>query len=432
MPIKRNSVPQLKWYDDHFAETSTLELFSYERWGVGPDWNVLLEQAKKIDSIVLLIDKYAYGSRLFASYIDILEANIYIYDDLFYALIGTRIGGEHSPEKFIKSGIVQEISKRLFFWNLDWREEIMQMYRQLVEIRKHIIDLLNQRNLEDISKIIARRWSYGCYVKSHKNDHLDIIFDRERAHQYALYAYQEDLLAKPLAKQILTILSILDNSITVFGTNFDLPKNCFPFLLEQFRESENAQELIKAWEREFNGSRDSLIAKMEKDLELNKWVHRYLHLQDRKEIVEKLFLDEDGCWLVDDKEYYNTRNWINILKVATLLQEYDERQNCSVTKPKKNTKRIKSFREFIKDAGQTEEIISKLHRLIGNKTNSDALKIIAKAMWIGWLDKPTASSIQREFSTIQCSAQQISKRLNEPKPTHVGMLEEIKTEFESV
>lgn len=90
MPIKRNSVPQLKWYDDHFAEISTLELFSYERWGVGPDWNVLLEQAKKIDSIVLLIDKYAYGSRLFASYIDILEANIYIYMTICFMLSSVR------------------------------------------------------------------------------------------------------------------------------------------------------------------------------------------------------------------------------------------------------------------------------------------------------------------------------------------------------
>lgn len=324
MPIKRNSVPKLEWYGDSFADVSTLDLFSYERWGVSLDWDVLLEQAKKIDSIVLLIDKYAYGSRLFVSYIDILEANVYIFDDLFYALVGTRIGGEPDPEKFFKSETLQEISQRLFFWNLDWREDIINIYQQLIETRTHIVNLLNQRKLEDISKMIARRWNYGFYIKSDVNNLLDIIFDRDRAHQYAISAYQEDLLAKPLAKQILTILSMLDNAITVFGINYDLPDNCFPFLLEQFRGSENAQELIKAWKRDFNGSRDNLIAKMEKDLELNKWVHRYLHLQDGEEIVVKLFHDEDGCWLVDDKEYYNTKNWINILKVATLLQEYDE------------------------------------------------------------------------------------------------------------
>lgn len=430
MGIKRNEMPQPKWYGDDFADASTCDLFSEDRWGISVEWEILLEQAKKIDSIVLLIDKYSYHSQLFLSYIDILEANLYIFDDLFYYLVGARIGNEPNPEKFIKSGILYEISSRLFFWNLDCHNSIIQIYKQLLMIQKHIVCFLNQRDFAALRGRIAEEWSHGFYLKSHKEDSLDLAFSKDRAHRYAITAYTGKILLKPLVDQFMNALNLLENAITVFGLNYDLPNNCFPFLLKQFRKSEIGQELVKAWTRDFNGSRDSLIAKMEKDLELNKWVHRYLHLQDREEIVEKLFHDEDGCWLVDDKEYYNTRNWINILKVATLLQEYDERQKSSSTKSKKNCRRIKSFREFIKDAERTEEILDKLHRLIGNKTDTEALREIKKVMDLELLNRPTATSIRNEFPTITCSDTIVSNVLKEPKPTHPFFLNLARESFE--
>lgn len=88
-------------------------------------------------------------------------------------------------------------------------------------------------------------------------------------------------------------------------------------------------------------------------------------------------------------------------------------------------KKIKTFREFINDAKRTEEIIEKLHRLIGKKTNSDALRIITRACWIKWLDKkPTATSIKTEFPTITCADTLISDILREPKPTKNGKVDE--------
>lgn len=95
----------------------------------------------------------------------------------------------------------------------------------------------------------------------------------------------------------------------------------------------------------------------------------------------------------------------------------------------KKNKKIKTFREFIKDSRRTEEIIEKLHRLIGKKTNSDAIRIITRAWWIGWLDKkPTATSIRTEFPTITCSDSQISDILGEEKPTKNGKVDEEKIE----
>lgn len=101
-------------------------------------------------------------------------------------------------------------------------------------------------------------------------------------------------------------------------------------------------------------------------------------------------------------------------------------------------KRIKVFREFIKDSWRADVIIQKLHRLIGYKQNSEALKIITRAWWIKWLyDKPTATSIRNEFPTITCSDTIVSRCLNEPKPTKNGKedeeaIEEIRKKYEAI
>ncbi len=325
MELKRKTVPEPRWDSDDFAEASTYDLFSYERWGMTVEWDVLLDQAKKIDSIVLLIDKYTYGSQLFLTYIDILEANTYIFDDLFYYLVGTRIGNEPDPEKFLKKGPIAEIYSRLHFWGLDYRDSMNQIYKQLIQIENHIVTFLQQRRLAGLCNRLANEWSHGYKLKR-AEDTLGIIFPVDQAHMYAMEAYKGKTLLSPLVKQMLNILNILDNAIIVFGVSYNLPKNCFPSLLKQFRKSEKGQNLLKAWERDFDGSLDSLITKIEKVPELSPWVHRYHHLHDEEDVIEQLFYDEDSGFLANEEEYYNTKNWISILKIATLLQEYEERQ----------------------------------------------------------------------------------------------------------
>lgn len=126
---------------------------------------------------------------------------------------------------------------------------------------------------------------------------------------------------------------------------------------------------------------------------------------------------------------------IDFLFIQTYGKEFSsKKQHLNNIKSKK----IKKFREFIKDAARADEIIKKLHRLIGFKTNSDALKIITRALWIGWLDKkPTATSIKKEFPSITCKDSQISEILNEAKPTKGGVIDEeaiesIRKEYEAV
>ena len=430
MGIKRKEVTEPGWYMDDYADVSNYDLFSDERWGVNVEWDILLEQAKKIDAIVLLIDKHDYPSQLFLSYIDIFEANLYIYDDLFYCLIGEHIGNDSIPGDGIPKNFAN-IYKRLFFWNLDCRDIIKQIHEELTQVLTHIVKLLNQKGLEVISNRVAEEWCWGFYLNAQDNDAYEIIWAKDRALQYAIGAYKGKILLKPLVKQIVNALNILSNAIYFFRLGFELPKDCFPALLEKFRSSEKGQNFVKAWKRDFEGSRDYLIASMEKSSELSPWVHRYLHIRENESVIEQLFYDEITGFMLNDEEYYNTNNWISILKIATLLHEYEERHSKPAKKVSKKSKTIKTFREFIVDAERTNEIIEKLHRLIGNKTNTDALKIITRAMWIDWIARPTATSIKNEFPTIVCSSQMISKCLNEEKPTHPSnAIEKIRLDYE--
>ena len=74
--------------------------------------------------------------------------------------------------------------------------------------------------------------------------------------------------------------------------------------------------------------------------------------------------------------------------------------------------------------------MGKLHRLIGNKTDTEALREIKIAMDLDLLNRPTATSIRNEFPTITCSDTIVSNVLKEPKPTHPSMIEKIRKEFE--
>ena len=435
MGLKRKEVPAPRWYSDDYATACTYELFSDERWGETVEWDILLDQAKKIDSIVLLIDKYDYPSHLLLSYIDILEANLYIYDDLFYYLIGEHVSNEPDPDKALNSKI-GNIYNRLFFWNLNCRDSIQQINIELTKVLNHIIRLLNQKGWEVISNRIVEEWSWGFYLNSKDDYALDIIWSKDRALQYAIKPYEGKFKLKPLVKQIVNALNILANALYIFRISFDLPKDCFPSLLKAFRESEKGQNFLKAWERDFEDSREHLIASMEKSSELSPWVHRYLHIREDESVIEQLFYDELTGFMLNDEEYYNTDNWISILKIATLLREYDERHKKSAKTVSNKSKTIKTFREFVIHAERTDEVIEKLHHLIGNKTNSDALKIITRAVWIGWITIPTATSIKNEFPTITCSPQMISKCLGEEKPHRGGVIDEkaverIRIQFET-
>lgn len=120
-----------------------------------------------------------------------------------------------------------------------------------------------------------------------------------------------------------------------------------------------------------------------------------------------------------------------VLGFESIYQEIRKQvaETTSNTTSQKKRKLRKYFREFVKDKERTEDIVGKIHRLIGNKTNTTAADIIKEAMWIKLIDRPTIPSIREEFPTIKCSDTPISNKLNEALPTKNGKVDEGKLDI---
>ena len=418
--LKICSLSEPQWFHGDYAEISKNDLFSEERWGKTVNWNVLYEQTKSISSIINLLDENIFPSTLFDTYLDILKANLDVFSNIFYFLTG---------EKIIKESIfsddtqcVKKILHRLEFWNLDCKEKIEQISTLFTQMDTRLTDILNSTSMQPVRSLVNRHTTPGS------TSVINSVSGKYRAYVYAFaeykYPYNRDT-AEKVAKKIIEIITAIDNYNILFGLiERLLPDLDFNYLLIEFRKSNRWRSLEKAWTPEMEASRDRLVDQLEKDPKLGLWVYRYLHLRDNENIITQLFYDENTGEIIDKEKCYNTDNWISILTIAAILQVYDEfnkHNNAAVTN---NYKPVKSFQEFIKDAHRTEEIIEKLHRLIGNKTNTEALRIITKAMWIDWIDRPSATSIKNEFPTITCSETIFSRCLNEAKPHKGGKINE--------
>ena len=303
-------------------------MFSYLKWKHAINWDLMLAQIKKTENACQLIDANLYPSRLFPLYIDIMEANLYILDDMFYDQTGIRIGHKYDSSSFFDID-------NLKFWNMDCYQKIKMSIEGIDRIVIHLMNLSKQIPLLDISHSVidSVRWDY----ENNKKDPPAFVYNdiyKESLCHYAYEPYWESTTdEKSLQNQYIKILDFLDNYRSLFRFLIDLTvRDCdFEDLLTSFRQGVKGQEFIKPWRHDFEGSRDSLIAKMEKDPELEPWVNKYTHRREDKSIFEHLFCDEN--WHIkNEEEVYNTDNWIRILTIAAVLQEYDEQQNAVVEK----------------------------------------------------------------------------------------------------
>lgn len=152
------------------------------------------------------------------------------------------------------------------------------------------------------------------------------------------------------------------------------------------------------------------------------------HPEEKMEIA-MMMRDSSDFKLFSRKYEYN--------EVLQILNKYilvDDKANYAQRKVKQSRNQ---FHEFVKDVARTDEIITKIHRRIGKKRDTNAIHIIVEAMWIELIERPTASSIKQEFSdNITCSESYIIRHLKEAKPTRNGKideekLDEIREEFEN-
>lgn len=390
MGIKRNKLAEPQWESFEYAKIDKENLFSYNLWKHTINWNLLLEHIKKTEGACQMINEYIYPSRLFTACIDILEANMCILNDIFYYEMGVH------PEADTKEMWLILGAHYLRFWNMDWYKEMKMIYEGLHRIENHLIKCLRRKQLSDIADEVFMKSNDARAFQDFLREPNDDIFNN-CAYSYACEAYKDSETDKnTLVDQIVNIVNTIETHKMLLDYFININESAFSILdfeglVKMFRQSEKGENFIKPWRRDYEGSRDSLIAKMEKDPELGLWVNRYSHLReesDEKTTIQ-LFCDEDYN-IKNIEETFNTDNWIRLLTIAAVLQEYDE-QHATDTATNKDDDEIlltklsmffkdeKIAKRFLKAARTMEDrqiiALLKHYKKYGNCTDT------SKALW---------------------------------------------------
>ena len=394
MVIKRNKVAEPQWHEWNYAVIDKDDLFSNKLWKHAMDWNDILMQIRNIKELCQQIDADMYPSRLFSAYIDLLEANMYILDDIFYYESGKRIGSEYHPLSLLPAVY------SLRFWNLDRHKWIKKAYGGLVETKEHLLMCLKKKSLSEIADSVIKNSDHGIELNAFPSPPQ---FNRP-VQSYAFDAYRESETDKvALVNQIVIILNILDNYETILSYYIDertFGTISFEGLLSAFRQSEKGEALIQPWRRDMDGSRDSLIAKMEKDPDLGPWVNRYTHPKKDKDILYHLFCD-DHLFLRDKEEMFNTDNWIPILTIAAVLEEYDEHQAVSAEASAKEEDTLLRLSLYIKE-NQAGKFLESAHKM---KTDKEIIALVRQ-----YYDNKMISGASKDLWSVLFDANLYTKK----------------------
>ena len=382
MEIKRNEVAEPQWDDMDYAVRSNQELFYARRWRKTVDWDIILKQVEKTRQASQMIDIHLYPSKLFFAAIDMLEANLYLIDDMFYYLTGMRML-ETIPGS-------EKVQNKLGFWNMDCYKVLEQINNGLHQASDSLIECLKRDTIWDVTqKVLKKECIYQHAIGTSPIPTL--LTEEECTYIYAREHYEVDQIDhEALANQIVNILDITGHYayffFCIYGELMD-----FPQLLALFSQSEKAQsEYIEPWRHDFGGTRDTLIAKMEKDPKLAPWVHRYDHLPKDKSVRFQLFYDENKLpGPINKEECYNTDNWLSILTVAAVLQEYDEQQKTVVDESDEEDTIMLKLSLYFKDEDTTRRFLNSARQLsdkeiitlVGKYHDSGLCTTTSKNLW---------------------------------------------------
>ena len=381
MGIKRNDVPEPRWIEYDYAIRSKEDLFSTKRWRQTVRWDIMLSHIEKTRQASQMISIVFYPSKLFFDSLDLLEANLLVLDDLFYSLTGIRIAGT-DPDS-------EEVLNKFGFWNMDCYQVLKKMSEELRQIRDSLLECLKLEPIWDVSlKVKEIESMYSGRIGQAPDIRCDT--SERFAYTYACGHYHVAEIDKDaLATQITNVLLLIDHYALffycIYGNHFDFTK-----LLAMFCQSEKAQtEFIEPWRHDLGGTRDNLIAKMEKDPKLGPWVHKYDHLSKEKTVLEQLFYSEkDIYYPTDEDECYNTDNWLSILTIAAVLQEYDE-QHIDATDAIDYETLVLKLTPYFRDEGTVKRFLAAVHgekdtkviTFVANYYNNHLCTDVSKDLW---------------------------------------------------
>ena len=306
MSIERNKakLPVRCW----FKQLSEYNMFSSEYKKTRHDsveWCILLDHAKRMEDSCQHLNASIYPSRLFMAYVDILEANLYVFNDLYYYITGEQLSDNLYSQTYIY--------RPFDFWDMEYYKEIGQIHERIAGTEAYLMNCLNQGSLQAIyNEVVART---GWYADHKPN------FPPQSIHEKRAYGFVRQTYAEPVADENALIVQLvrIQHFLTAFKYIFSSPNfgpECFPWLLDNFCKSQVCKELIANWSHDLSGSRKDLESAIKESDELSRWWPKVKNCPPHAIYGALDFVSED--------ERHNTENWVQILKIYALLAEYDE------------------------------------------------------------------------------------------------------------
>ena len=390
MIIERVERHKPNWGPWDYATISQQPLFSRERWGKTVQWNVLKDQAEKIGQVVDLLAKIPYPSGLFTTYIELIRANIEIFDDMFFYLVGSYLtDGIANNHRQVHGR--DETWHRLCFWNIDCLDTMGDISGKIYHVYQKFLVYMNNPDLEELRHKVNDSVDHSTGFSEFPDGVPPMInCDDISAYEHAYSFYETDVNRESLVKDLDYILwrfQDIPYDLSMLANN--LVGN-FTFLLGEFRQCEYAQKVLKAWEREMDKPQERLYAQLEKNPDFAPWVNAYLYSSDKDKIIDAVY--------PGDKKQDNTKNWIKILSLAVVLEEYELRQkeqNPPADQPKRKRGRPRAtpIRAILNEP--VDERYNKLCQELNGQKGKQAALIITCADDAGWFkEKPKFNQLK--------------------------------------
>ena len=397
MSLKRKKIAVPQWERDDYPSLHEKSVFSKERWGVAVNWKELLKQANKIKSVVELFEDTKYPSSLFIEYLDILDANLYFFDDMFFYLTGIRIGDD--PNKIFSGFKIYDDLDRLSFWDLDCHEDIEQIRNSIscssIEIKK----IIKREELAPIHKQLSK--TCGSLLEDKVEYCLPSIDinSRNKSYDYVNEAYLCEVDENDVIAQFQHILCHLNNFAIYMAHIYSLPRYIdFEVLLSEFRKSDMCRTLLLEWDENMNHEFGSLKLLLKVDPRFSPYLERYLSLKDTSDLIPNLFYDADSDTEIDELSLNNTGVWVNILSLASILRTYEERHGLKRTpggqpKPQRGRPSAPPIRDIMNEP--VDERYNKLCQELNGQKGKQAALIIKCADDAGWFkEKPKFNQLK--------------------------------------
>ena len=322
------------WVIDYIKSMYPDKVFDLSRWYLKIRWESIEKQANHVDALATYIDEYNMPPLLFDSYINILHAALQILRDLLFANTGFYLDINCDTEQY------RENFKKLRFLKCPHDKEVISRLNKTFE-KLHKLPTFDIKVPEaKKTKKAEKTWTdteralHICisgYLRSDiRNEFMKevgTVQDWEMKYAFAPFESEERTKCKNIYKDVRKYIrefALLFNSLSFLEKR--LAYN-FHGLIEEFRHDFIRDDLIDVWRNDMNGTREELIRKLEEDKVLRPWVRDYLVVEEGKREFLSIFEKADGSEELDPDKCYNPDNWLKVMTIAAVLQEYDEQHS---------------------------------------------------------------------------------------------------------